>query len=961
MSAWTAPTPQPMCDHLTDQSPIDIGGESVIVDDKLSQLAWRSSEGTGQGESQLRIDLYTWDVHVLEGEESVTWKGKQYELQSIHFHSPSENTMDGLHWPMEAQMVHTSSDGQHLVVAQMLSVNEHDNVFLSKTWSSSRCEDGEIRSPHVTTKTAYTELLMLDGMYYTWMGSLTTPPCTNNTVWILMQKTAMISRMQLEAYRRHINSVLEDQLAEARARPRGLPDMWDMTLGSNNRPTQPLGTRIVSLFIPNSSNASVPQQPEHQSVTAGPTGATAATTTTTATATTMFTTASTERPSDTVVHGTSTTATYPPTAVNVTTVTMSAASDTFAAEAEGNGSRTKTTTKIPSIATTMSRMIGAAPRAAEEIGTMTLTSTTQLGTRSAMATRTSTTMTATKTETTKSTATTVTMSVAMNKVAGESEANGSTVITTRTPSTTATSSTTTVEGAAGSAGATGTAITATTTIAAATSEAEFSTRRGTTTTNTTQSTTTTNAIMTATTRTLGAEEVAMATGKTTTSTTQPPSMSTVAMTSATVPKTSTGASGLATPTRANTITKTILTKITITTPIATTVVTTATTTTGELVVNGLTTATAASATTTTVTATMTSVDTIAAATARTTTTDVAAIAGDSTGRPTTTGVQRGRQKVKSMSKAQFALKPLPEVAVEDAQRLRLAVAQEVAQKQHQKARKARKETETIERVWDGKQDVAKRDNNVVAWKWRPPTAMCGHIGDQSPIDVSRKYVAYDNDLSSLHSEYNASVAQEGTEQMTDLNSWDIEFSKGVGKVVLEKKNYELTSIRFHSPSENTVDGLYFPLEAQMMHMADDGQFLVVSQLLNVTEVDNDFLSKLWRLYPSDGDARPFRNAGDPYSGLLSSNGSYYSWLGSLTTSPCTNNTIWMLMQEPMMMSQVQLRAFREHINTMIGKELFKLTAVPRGLPDSWNMTLGVNSRPTQPLLGRVVQGFVPGA
>jgi carbonic anhydrase len=56
--------------------------------------------------------------------------GTQYELKQCHWHSPSEHTIDGQRFNMEAHMVHESSDGKIAVVGILYKLGRPDS-FLS--------------------------------------------------------------------------------------------------------------------------------------------------------------------------------------------------------------------------------------------------------------------------------------------------------------------------------------------------------------------------------------------------------------------------------------------------------------------------------------------------------------------------------------------------------------------------------------------------------------------------------------------------------------------------------------------------------------------------------------------------------------------------------------------------------------------------------------------------------------
>ena len=71
---------------------------------------------------QLRFDA---------GGGNVIVGGKQYRLKQMHWHSPSEHTVDGQRFPVELHMVHASDDGNVTVVATLYRFGRPD-PFLSQ-------------------------------------------------------------------------------------------------------------------------------------------------------------------------------------------------------------------------------------------------------------------------------------------------------------------------------------------------------------------------------------------------------------------------------------------------------------------------------------------------------------------------------------------------------------------------------------------------------------------------------------------------------------------------------------------------------------------------------------------------------------------------------------------------------------------------------------------------------------
>eukprot|EP00927_Polykrikos_kofoidii_P035441 TRINITY_DN2999_c0_g1_i3.p1 TRINITY_DN2999_c0_g1~~TRINITY_DN2999_c0_g1_i3.p1 ORF type:complete len:306 (-),score=37.82 TRINITY_DN2999_c0_g1_i3:28-945(-) len=253
--------PGQMCDHQDDQTPIDIKTECVSYDTKLTKVRTvvTSKTDANEGETMVTTNAHTWQIETKGSHNGMILDGTPYSLDQIHFHSPSENTVDGRHFPFEAHLVHTS--GKDIAVVSQMFTDKSgsiDHAYLKKFWDYFPPVEGSVKAS-LPTGNPYTELLVPETSYYRWTGSLTTPPCTNNVQWILMQDVAVMSRRQLNMYREGINKVRHNQLVVKTSVPRGINAKdWDVTLGVNNRPLQPLAGRKLSGFDPKSENRAPP-------------------------------------------------------------------------------------------------------------------------------------------------------------------------------------------------------------------------------------------------------------------------------------------------------------------------------------------------------------------------------------------------------------------------------------------------------------------------------------------------------------------------------------------------------------------------------------------------------------------------------------------------------------------------------------------------------------------------------
>lgn len=144
--------------------------------------------------------------------------GIRFELKQFHFHSPSENRIDGQSFPMEAHLVHADSDGNLAVVAVMFHEGE-ENDFLSPIWATMPREAGGAVTVAGASVNA-DDLLPGNRDYYRFNGSLTTPPCTEGVRWLVCKNLVELSIEQVEAFKHVMHH-------------------------DNNRPVQPINARPV--------------------------------------------------------------------------------------------------------------------------------------------------------------------------------------------------------------------------------------------------------------------------------------------------------------------------------------------------------------------------------------------------------------------------------------------------------------------------------------------------------------------------------------------------------------------------------------------------------------------------------------------------------------------------------------------------------------------------------------------
>jgi carbonic anhydrase len=129
---------------------------------------------------------------------TLTVGGKTYVLKQFHFHHPSEEHVDGRGYDMSAHLVHADEAG-HLAVVTVLLRRGGANALIDSVWKNIPAEkEKAVDVPGVTVNVK--DLLPADHGYYTYAGSLTTPPCSEGVTWYVLKTPVTISDAQLARF-----------------------------------------------------------------------------------------------------------------------------------------------------------------------------------------------------------------------------------------------------------------------------------------------------------------------------------------------------------------------------------------------------------------------------------------------------------------------------------------------------------------------------------------------------------------------------------------------------------------------------------------------------------------------------------------------------------------------------------------------------------------------------------------
>jgi carbonic anhydrase len=126
--------------------------------------------------------------------------GKRYELVQFHFHKPSEEKINGKSYAMVAHLVHKDASGQLAVVAVLFDTGE-PNALVRTLWANLPKTKGT-ESTVEAVKVNAEELLPSNHAYYTFPGSLTTPPCSEDVTWFVLKSPISISSDEVARFAR---------------------------------------------------------------------------------------------------------------------------------------------------------------------------------------------------------------------------------------------------------------------------------------------------------------------------------------------------------------------------------------------------------------------------------------------------------------------------------------------------------------------------------------------------------------------------------------------------------------------------------------------------------------------------------------------------------------------------------------------------------------------------------------
>ncbi len=184
------------CVDGTEQSPINIDFSAVEA-------------GTSGGKTEIKYkpapftlqnNGHTIQANAVDSSNKTVINGKEYKLAQFHFHTPSEHQFNGKNYEMELHLVHKDTDGKIAVIGVMIQEGE-DNKTLADLWFQLPQEETE-KDISLTKPVDLQELLPKEQTAFHYEGSLTTPPCTEQVNWTVLEVPIEMSKEQIEKFRK---------------------------------------------------------------------------------------------------------------------------------------------------------------------------------------------------------------------------------------------------------------------------------------------------------------------------------------------------------------------------------------------------------------------------------------------------------------------------------------------------------------------------------------------------------------------------------------------------------------------------------------------------------------------------------------------------------------------------------------------------------------------------------------
>ncbi|MBL3656352.1 carbonic anhydrase [Fulvivirga sediminis] len=177
---------------------------------------------------------------------------------------------------------------------------------------------------------------------------------------------------------------------------------------------------------------------------------------------------------------------------------------------------------------------------------------------------------------------------------------------------------------------------------------------------------------------------------------------------------------------------------------------------------------------------------------------------------------------------------------------------------------------------------------------------------QSPIDIIDAVVS--EDITPIDIHYNNATK---IHDVTN-NGHSIQYNFSEGDYInVEGKKYSLKQFHFHEPAEHTIKGVRYPIVLHLAHMSADNEYAVIALLGEEKSSNNPVFEFLNSYLPLQVDEKKEINESFNMNSIFPEDKSYFTYTGSLTTPPCTENVKWFVMQQALPVSNELISTLQE--------------------------------------------------
>ncbi|WP_013324880.1 carbonic anhydrase [Gloeothece verrucosa] len=184
----------------------------------------------------------------------------------------------------------------------------------------------------------------------------------------------------------------------------------------------------------------------------------------------------------------------------------------------------------------------------------------------------------------------------------------------------------------------------------------------------------------------------------------------------------------------------------------------------------------------------------------------------------------------------------------------------------------------------------------------PDFAICSKGQNQSPINFESGTREKSPNLVFNYQNTPLNIVNNG-------HTIQINYAKG-SRVIIGDKDYELMQFHFHTPSEHTINKKVAKMELHLVHKNEEGEIAVIGILIQQGQ-EHPLIKKIWQYISPEQGEKNFANVIINAKDFIPVDQSYYNYIGSLTTPPCTEGVNWFVFKTPLKVSPQQIQQFTQ--------------------------------------------------